>query len=142
MRPLDLVRDDEVVNQFSRGAPLITSPDEREQAAELNLAAGKRAEAPSAYASARSTIVEGAELRGFSAQGPGERDRRGKSVEEEPVPLNELQCILGFALELVEWMAQCKKNSAETARGECGICRVAVPFCHLEGTTRRFDALS
>src|SRR5262245_1121578 len=35
------------------------------------------------------TIVEGAELRSSSAQGPGERDRRGKSVEEKSVPLNE-----------------------------------------------------
>src|SRR5262249_8811235 len=65
-----------------------------------------------------------------------------KSVEEESVPLHELQCVLGFALELVERMAQCKKNGTETAGGECGICRVAVLLCHLEGTTRRFDALS
>src|SRR5262245_15000726 len=82
-----------------------------------------------------SAIVEGAELRGSSAQGPGERDGRGKSVEEESVPLHELQCVLGFALELVEWMARCKKNGAETAGGERGICRVAVIFRHLEGTT-------
>src|SRR5215471_1742731 len=89
-----------------------------------------------------STIVEGAELRGSSAQGPGERDWRGKSVEEESVSLHEFQCVLGFGLELVEWVAQCKKNSAETAGGECGICRVAALFRHLEGTTRRFDPLS
>src|SRR5262249_14659162 len=88
-----------------------------------------------------STIVEAAELRRSSRQGPGERDWRGKSVEDESVPLHELQCVLGFALELVEWMAQGKKNGAETAGGECGICRATVLFRHLEGTTRRFDAL-
>src|SRR5262245_60845870 len=82
-----------------------------------------------------SAIVEGAERRGSSAQGPGERDWRGKSIEEEAVPLHELQCVLGFALELVEWMAQCKKNGTETAGAECGKCRVAVIFRHLEGTT-------
>src|SRR5262249_18633516 len=81
-----------------------------------------------------SAIVEGAERRGSSAQGPGERDWRGKSIEEESVPLHELQCVLGFALELVEWMAQCKKNGTETAGGECGKCRVAVIFRHLEAT--------
>src|SRR5262245_23090718 len=64
------------------------------------------------------TSVEGAELRGSSAQGAGERDWRGKPVEEKSEPLDELQCALGFPLELVEWMAQCKKNGAETARGE------------------------
>src|SRR5262245_50113561 len=79
-----------------------------------------------------STIVEGAELRGSSAQGPRERNRRGKSVEEEPVPLHEFQCILGFKLELVEWVTKRKKDSAETAGGKCGICRVAVLFRHLE----------
>ena len=35
----------EIVNQLNRGAPLMTSQDEREQLAELNLAAGKRAKA-------------------------------------------------------------------------------------------------
>src|SRR5262249_14082306 len=82
-----------------------------------------------------SAIVEGAELRGSCAQGSGERDWRGKSVEEESVPLHELQCVLGFALELVEWMAQCKKNGAETAGGECSICGVPVVLRHLEGAT-------
>src|SRR5262249_8777686 len=72
------------------------------------------------------TIVEGAQLHGSSAQGPGERDWRGKSVKEESVSLHKLQRVLGFALELVEWMAQGKKNGAESAGGECGICRVAV----------------
>src|SRR5262249_29773713 len=63
-------------------------------------------------------IVEGAELRGFSAEGPGERDWGGKAVEEEPVPPHELQSVLGFALELVERTAQCQKSGAETPRGD------------------------
>src|SRR6516225_2692918 len=66
----------------------------------------------------KSSIVEGAELGGSSAQVPDEREWRGKSVEEESEPLHELQCVLGFAFELVEWMAQCKKNGTETAGGE------------------------
>src|SRR6516162_4773957 len=52
----------EIVNQLNRGAPLITSQEEREEVAELNLAAGKRAKASSAYASALTYLTAGAAL--------------------------------------------------------------------------------
>jgi PAS domain S-box-containing protein len=49
----------EIVNQLNRGAALITSPDEREQLAELNLLAGQRAKVATAYASALTYLTEG-----------------------------------------------------------------------------------
>jgi hypothetical protein len=52
----------EIVNQLNRGAALITARDEREQLAELNLSAGKRAKASTAYASALSYLVAGVAL--------------------------------------------------------------------------------
>jgi len=52
----------EIVNQLNRGAALITSQDEREQLAELNLIAGKRAKTSSAYASALNYLIAGAAL--------------------------------------------------------------------------------
>jgi PAS domain S-box-containing protein len=52
----------EIVNQLNRGAALITFRDEREQLAELNLIAGKRAKASTAYASALTYLVAGAAL--------------------------------------------------------------------------------
>jgi len=52
----------EIVNQLNRGAALITSRDEREQLAELNLLAGKRAKASTAYASALNYLIAGAAL--------------------------------------------------------------------------------
>ena len=52
----------EIVNQLNRGAPLITSQDERERLAELNLAAGNRAKASSAYASALTYFTAGTAL--------------------------------------------------------------------------------
>jgi PAS domain S-box-containing protein len=52
----------EIVNQLNRGATLITSRDEREQLAELNLLAGKRARASTAYTSAFNYLAAGADL--------------------------------------------------------------------------------
>src|SRR5260221_6977977 len=52
----------EIVNQLNRGAALITSQNEREQLAELNLIAGKRAKASTAYASALKYLIAGAAL--------------------------------------------------------------------------------
>jgi predicted ATPase/signal transduction histidine kinase len=52
----------EIVNPFNRGAALITSQDEREQLAELNLHAGERAKASSAFAAALKYLIAGAAL--------------------------------------------------------------------------------
>jgi PAS domain S-box-containing protein len=52
----------EIVNQINRGAALITSPEERQQVAELNLIAGKRAKTSTAYASALKYLTAGAAL--------------------------------------------------------------------------------
>ncbi|MBV9519419.1 MAG: AAA family ATPase [Hyphomicrobiales bacterium] len=54
----------EIVNQFNRGAPLITSQEEREQLAELNLTAGKRAKVSTAYTSALRYLIAGTALLG------------------------------------------------------------------------------
>jgi len=52
----------EIVGQLNRAAALITTAEEREQLAELNLIAGKRAKASSAYASALTYFTTGAAL--------------------------------------------------------------------------------
>jgi PAS domain S-box-containing protein len=52
----------EIVSQFNRSSALITSQDERAQLAELNLIAGKRAQASSAYLTALSYLSTGTAL--------------------------------------------------------------------------------
>jgi PAS domain S-box-containing protein len=52
----------EIVNQLNRGATLITAREEREQLAEFNLIAGKRAKASTAYASALTYVAIGTSL--------------------------------------------------------------------------------
>src|SRR4029077_17299464 len=49
-------------NQLNRGSHLITSAEERERVAELNLIAGKRAKASTAYASALAYLAAGRAL--------------------------------------------------------------------------------
>ncbi len=52
----------DVVDQFNRGASLLADPHEREQIAELNLRAGRRAKSSTAYASACTYLAAGAAL--------------------------------------------------------------------------------
>ncbi len=52
----------EIVGHLNRGAALITAPDERERLAELNLIAGKRAKAATAYTSALTYLITGSDL--------------------------------------------------------------------------------
>jgi PAS domain S-box-containing protein len=52
----------EIVNQLNRGAALIASREEREELAGLDLIAGKRARAATAYAAALNYLVAGGEL--------------------------------------------------------------------------------
>ena len=49
----------EIVGQLNRGAASIASPEEREQLAEFNLIAGKRAKSSAAYASALTYLIAG-----------------------------------------------------------------------------------
>ena len=52
----------EIVNQLNRGSGLITSAEEREAVAELNLQAGRRAKASTAYSSALAYLAVGRAL--------------------------------------------------------------------------------
>jgi predicted ATPase len=57
----------DVVNQFNDGAALVTDPDEIERVADLNLRAGRKAKASTAYASASRYLSAGLALMGPSA---------------------------------------------------------------------------
>src|SRR5882757_9870678 len=86
----------EIVNQLNRGAALITAQAEREQLAEFNLIAGKRAKASTAYASAQTYLTTGAALLGEESW-----ERRHE---------------LTFALELNQ--AECEFLTGELAAAE------------------------
>jgi PAS domain S-box-containing protein len=93
----------EIVNPINRGAALITSRDEREQLAELNLIAGKRAKASTAYTSALKYLIAGAALL------PGDSWERRHE--------------LTFALELHR--AECEFLTGEPAAAEKGLTELS-----------------
>src|SRR5258705_4136041 len=107
----------EIVNQLNRGGALISSRDEREQLAELNLIAGKRAKTSTAYASALKYLVAGAAL---LADDCWER-RREVAFELE---LNRAECEfltseLAFAEERLTALSTRAANTVERATVAC-----------------------
>jgi predicted ATPase len=75
----------EIVNQLNLGAALITSKEEREQLAERNLVAGRRAKDSTAYSSALKYLTAGAALLGDDAW-----KRRHELIF--PMELNRAEC--------------------------------------------------
>ena len=107
----------EIVNQFNRGAELITSEMERHQLAELNLVAGSRAKASTAYASALKYFIAGQAL---LKDDPLERG--GDLVFQ--LELNRAQCefltgALTVAAECVERLRSRAANAVELAAASC-----------------------
>ncbi|MEA2916317.1 MAG: hypothetical protein QOJ15_8398 [Bradyrhizobium sp.] len=99
----------EIVNQLNRGATLITAREEREQLAELNLIAGKRAKDSTAYASALTYLIAGTTL---LAEDCWER-RHGLTFALE---LNRAECefLTGALAEAEERSTELSTRAANT----------------------------
>ncbi|WP_223957693.1 trifunctional serine/threonine-protein kinase/ATP-binding protein/sensor histidine kinase [Paraburkholderia sabiae] len=93
----------EIVNQLNRGAHLIASVEERERVAGLNLIAGRRAKASTAYASALKYLHAGREL-----------------LTDETWTR---RCDLIFAIEHLQ--AACEMLTADTAAAESRLSMLA-----------------
>ncbi len=94
----------EIVNQLNRASSLMTAQDDREQLAEFNLLAGRRAQASSAYVSALGYLTTGA---AFLAEDSWHRRRE-----------------LAFALELAT--AHCEFASGMIAEAEKRLRRLSL----------------
>jgi PAS domain S-box-containing protein len=94
----------EIVNQLNRASSLLTAPQEREQLAEFNMLAGKRAQASSAYVSALNYLTTGAAL----------------LTEDSWQQRRELS----FALELAR--AHCEFASGTIVEAENRLCSLSI----------------
>jgi len=107
----------EIVNQINRGATLITSREERDQIAELNLIAGKRAKASTAYASALKYLVAGAALLGNDCW-----ERRHELTFAMELHLGECEFLTGelaAAAERLTLLSTRAANTVELATVTC-----------------------
>jgi PAS domain S-box-containing protein len=107
----------EIVNQLNRGKALITSREERERLAELNLIAGKRAKTSAAYASALRYFVIGAELLEEDCW-----ERRHEIAFRLKVGQAECEFLIGqltAAEELLTMLASRATNTVELATVTC-----------------------
>src|SRR6267378_1710948 len=120
-----------IVNQLNRGAALITGRDEREQLAELNLIAGKRATASTAYASALTYLVAGAAL---LAEDSWERRHELTFAPE----LNRAECefLTGALTEAEQRLTALSARAATTVERASVTCLRADLYTTLDQSSR------
>jgi predicted ATPase len=107
----------EIVSQLNRGRRLITSTEERERVAELNLMAGRRAQSSTAYASALTYLSAGREMLGDHAW------------------IDNYELIFDLEFHL----AECELLTANLAAAEerlSMLARHARSVCHIAAVTR------
>lgn len=99
----------EIVNQLNRGSHLITSIEELERVAELNLIAGKRAKTSTAYASALNYLVSGVALL------PGDSwERQHDLIFELELHRAECEFLTGALAEAGQRLAMLSARAATT----------------------------
>ena len=106
-----------ILNQLNRGAALITSRNEREQLAELNLLAGKRAKSATAYASALTYLVAGAALLPQDSW-----ERRHDLAFELELLRAECEFLTGALPEAEQRLAALSTRAASTAERATVVC--------------------
>ena len=99
----------EIVNQLNRGAALIAAQDERERLAELNLIAGRRAQAATAYASALTYLAAGASLQADDCW-----TRRRALAFELNLRLAECEFLTGALADAEARLAELSPRGADT----------------------------
>src|SRR5208283_1791336 len=107
----------DIVNQLNGGAALMTTPKEREQVAELNLLAGKRAKSAAAYSAALQYFSKG-----YGLLGENDREQRARLAFD--LELNWAECEyltgrLASAEERLSVLSRRAANLVDTAAVAC-----------------------
>jgi predicted ATPase/transcriptional regulator with GAF, ATPase, and Fis domain len=119
----------DIVNHLNRGAALITGREERENLAELNLIAGKRAMASSAYVSALKYLIAGAALLGDTSW-----ERRRELIFALELTRAECEFLTGELIAADERLAALSNRTANTTERAAlavlhmGVCTELIQF--------------
>ena len=124
----------EIVNQLNRGATLITSGDERERLAELNLIAGERAKVSTAYASALKYFVTGAGLLGEDCW-----ERRHEIAFRLELGRAECEFLTGQSAAAEERLAGLSARAANTVELATVACLRVDVYTTLDQSARAVD---
>jgi len=125
----------EVVNQFNRGAELITEPAERERLAELNLTAGLRAQESMAYAAALKYLATGDAL-----LSEGSRERRHELSFALKLHLAECEYLTGNLIAAEERLAALAEGSTSHAELAAITCAQVNLYTTLDRSDRAVEA--
>src|SRR5712675_182491 len=121
----------EIVNQLNRGAALITSRDEREQLAELNLIAGRRAKATTAYPSALTYLTVGVALLPEDS-----RERRRELTFALELHWAECEFLTGALAEAEQRLAALSTRAANTVERATVACLRVDLYTTLDQSSR------
>src|SRR5256884_2600996 len=121
----------EIVNQLNRGAALITSRDERVQFAELNLLAGQRAKATTAYASALTYLTAGEALLPRDSW-----KRRHELAFALALHRGECEFLTGAVAEAEQRLAALSSRAANTVERATVACLRADLYTALDQSSR------
>ena len=121
----------EIVNHLNRGAELITAREEREHLAELNLIAGKRAKASTAYAAALSHLVVGASLLGADSW-----ERKHTLTFALELQRAECEFLTGALAEAEQRIAALSSSAATTVERATVACMRADLYMTLDQSNR------
>jgi PAS domain S-box-containing protein len=121
----------EIVNQLNRGVDLITSRDEREQLAELNLLAGQRAKTSAAYASALNYLTAGAALLAGDTW-----QRRHELTFALELDRAECEFLIGALAEAEQRLAALSTRAANTVERATVTCLRADLYTTLDQSSR------
>jgi predicted ATPase/signal transduction histidine kinase len=117
----------EIASQFNRGAPLIADPDEKAQVATINLRAGRKAKASTAYASARAYFAAGMALL-------DEKDWGNQYELTYSSWLERAECeLLSGNFETAERLIAELSERAQSKVDQAAVCRLKIQLHEVKG---------